>query len=101
MPDDIAIVGYDDIEYAAAAAVPLSSVAQPRHELGRTAARLLLDEAEQGASTSTSRWCSRRSSSLGPPPPPSPEPDAADRSASGASLDGHRLTSVSASFYAH
>jgi LacI family transcriptional regulator len=48
VPDDMAIVGYDDIEYAAAAAVPLSSVAQPRHELGRTAARLLLDEAERG-----------------------------------------------------
>jgi LacI family transcriptional regulator len=45
----MAIVGYDDIEYAAAAAVPLSSVAQPRHELGRTAARLLLDEAERGS----------------------------------------------------
>jgi len=49
VPDDMAIVGYDDIEYAAAAAVPLSSVAQPRHELGRTAARLLLDEAERGS----------------------------------------------------
>jgi len=44
VPDDIAIVGYDDIEFAAAAAVPLSSVRQPRQELGRTAAQLLLDE---------------------------------------------------------
>ena len=49
VPDDIAIIGYDDIEYAAAAAVPLSSVAQPRHELGQAAARLLIEEAEQGA----------------------------------------------------
>jgi LacI family transcriptional regulator len=49
VPDDVAIVGYDDIDYAAAAAVPLTSVAQPRHELGRTAARLLLDEAEHGS----------------------------------------------------
>ncbi|MET0661937.1 MAG: LacI family DNA-binding transcriptional regulator [Ilumatobacteraceae bacterium] len=48
VPDDIAIIGYDDIEYAAAAAVPLSSVAQPRHELGQAAARLLIEEAEQG-----------------------------------------------------
>ena len=49
VPDDMAIVGYDDIEYAAAAAVPLSSVAQPRQELGRAAAQLLLDEAERGS----------------------------------------------------
>jgi LacI family transcriptional regulator len=42
VPGDIAIVGYDDIVYAGAAAVPLSSVRQPRHLLGRTAAELLL-----------------------------------------------------------
>lgn len=41
VPADIAIVGYDDIEFAAAAAVPLSSVRQPREELGRAGARLL------------------------------------------------------------
>ncbi|WP_326554538.1 LacI family DNA-binding transcriptional regulator [Micromonospora sp. NBC_01813] len=45
VPDDIALVGYDDIEFAAAAAVPLSSVRQPRQRLGHTAATLLLDEA--------------------------------------------------------
>ncbi len=45
VPDDIAIVGYDDVEFAAAAAVPLSSIRQPRQELGRTAAQLLLGEA--------------------------------------------------------
>ncbi|MFT4287848.1 LacI family DNA-binding transcriptional regulator [Nocardioides sp.] len=45
VPDDLAIVGYDDIEFAAAAAVPLTSVRQPRSELGRTAAELVLDEA--------------------------------------------------------
>jgi LacI family transcriptional regulator len=45
VPDDIAIVGYDDIEFAAAAAVPLSSVRQPRRQIGRTAAQLLVEEA--------------------------------------------------------
>jgi len=48
VPDDVAIVGYDDIEYAAAAAVPLTSVAQPRELLGRTAAELLFDEINDG-----------------------------------------------------
>jgi LacI family transcriptional regulator len=51
VPGDLAIVGYDDIEFAAAAAVPLTSVRQPREELGRTAARLLLSEASDPAHT--------------------------------------------------
>jgi LacI family transcriptional regulator len=45
VPDDLAVVGYDDIEFAEAAAVPLTSVRQPRELLGRTATRLLLAEA--------------------------------------------------------
>ena len=44
VPEDVAIVGYDDIEFAAAAAVPLSSVRQPRAELGRRGAELLFEE---------------------------------------------------------
>lgn len=44
VPDDIAIVGYDDIDFAAAAAVPLTSVRQPRIEMGRTAAELVIGE---------------------------------------------------------
>lgn len=44
VPDDIAIIGYDDIAFAEAAAVPLSSVRQPRHALGRRAAELLFQE---------------------------------------------------------
>jgi LacI family transcriptional regulator len=46
VPDDMAIIGYDDITFAAAAAVPLSSIRQPRSELGRRAAELLLAEIE-------------------------------------------------------
>ncbi|HEX8007302.1 MAG TPA: LacI family DNA-binding transcriptional regulator [Trebonia sp.] len=49
VPEDIAIVGYDDIDFAAAAAVPLTSVRQPRQQLGRNAARLLLEEAAADA----------------------------------------------------
>lgn len=44
VPEDLAIVGYDDIAFAAGAAVPLTSVRQPRQTLGRTAAELLIDE---------------------------------------------------------
>ncbi|MFD0205665.1 MULTISPECIES: LacI family DNA-binding transcriptional regulator [Saccharothrix] len=44
VPEDIAIVGYDDIDFAAAAAVPLTSVRQPRQLIGRTAAELVIAE---------------------------------------------------------
>jgi DNA-binding LacI/PurR family transcriptional regulator len=47
VPDDVAIVGYDDIDFTAAA-VPLSSVRQPREELGRAATKLLLEELGEG-----------------------------------------------------
>jgi LacI family transcriptional regulator len=45
VPGDLAIVGYDDIDFAAAAAVPLTSVRQPRAQLGQAAMELLLEEA--------------------------------------------------------
>lgn len=43
--EDMSIVGYDDIDFAAVVGSPLASVRQPRQQLGRTAARILLDEA--------------------------------------------------------
>ena len=61
VPEDISIIGYDDIDFAAAAAVPLTSVRQPRHQIGRTAARLLLDEAAGDRPTSTARSSSSQS----------------------------------------
>ena len=57
VPDDIAIVGYDDIAFASAAAVPLTSVRQPRNLLGRHAAELLLDETSNPWHRHTT-WCS-------------------------------------------
>jgi LacI family transcriptional regulator len=48
VPRDVAIVGYDDIEFATAAAIPLTSVRQPRDRLGRTATELLIAEATEG-----------------------------------------------------
>jgi LacI family transcriptional regulator len=44
VPGDLAIVGYDDIDFAAAAAVPLTSVRQPSAQLGQAAAELLIEE---------------------------------------------------------
>ncbi|MGA7147304.1 MAG: substrate-binding domain-containing protein, partial [Microbacterium sp.] len=35
-------IGYDDIEFASVAAVPLTSVRQPAREMGRRAGELLL-----------------------------------------------------------
>ena len=45
VPHDIAIIGFDDIPFAAAAAVPLSSIRQPSRMIGRTALRIVLEEA--------------------------------------------------------
>jgi LacI family transcriptional regulator len=44
VPGDLAIVGYDDIEFAAAATVPLTSIHQPSAQLGQAAAELLIEE---------------------------------------------------------
>jgi LacI family transcriptional regulator len=48
VPEDVALVGYDDIDFAAAAAVPLTSVRQPAYRIGRTAAELLIEETDEG-----------------------------------------------------
>ncbi len=43
VPGDLALVGYDDIAFAAATVVPLTSVRQPAELLGATAVRLLAE----------------------------------------------------------
>jgi LacI family transcriptional regulator len=49
VPDDISIVGFDDLSWSQAATVPLTTVRQPREELGRRAVRMLLDEIDRGS----------------------------------------------------
>jgi LacI family transcriptional regulator len=44
VPEDIAIVGYDDIALARSAHVPLTSVRQPREEMGAAAVRIIEEE---------------------------------------------------------
>ncbi len=46
VPEELAVVGYDDIGFAATATVPLTSVRQPREMLGHTAVELLLAQVE-------------------------------------------------------
>jgi len=43
IPDDLALVGHDNVAYTDYFGVPLTTVEQPRHEIGVTAATLLLD----------------------------------------------------------
>ncbi|WP_394554105.1 LacI family DNA-binding transcriptional regulator [Agromyces sp. MMS24-JH15] len=45
VPEDVALIGYDDIDFASAAVVPLSSIRQPAALIGYTAVDLLLREA--------------------------------------------------------
>jgi len=50
IPKDIALVGYDDVEFASVLSTPLTSIRQPKYELGRVAAELLIDEANHPTS---------------------------------------------------
>ncbi|WP_415080176.1 LacI family DNA-binding transcriptional regulator [Microbacterium sp.] len=47
IPDDIAIVGYDDIDYAAIAGIPLTSVRQPAPAIGATAVDILMSHTSE------------------------------------------------------
>jgi LacI family transcriptional regulator len=49
VPDDIALIGYDDIDFAGSTTVPLSSVRQPAHLLGYTAVDLLTRQIDGGS----------------------------------------------------
>lgn len=44
IPKDIALIGYDDIEFASTAIVPLSSISQSAELIGSTAVELLLQQ---------------------------------------------------------
>lgn len=44
IPKEIALIGYDDIDFAESAVVPLSSIRQPARLIGSTGVELLIDE---------------------------------------------------------
>lgn len=47
VPEDIAIVGYDDVEWAQLSSPPLTTVRQPRRLLGETAVRMIMELSRQ------------------------------------------------------
>ncbi|MFD1146815.1 LacI family DNA-binding transcriptional regulator [Saccharothrix hoggarensis] len=72
VPGDLSVVGFDDLDFAEWTAPPLTTVRQPLHEMGATAARMLLRavNGEQVASSHvelTTELVVREST--GPPPP--------------------------------
>jgi LacI family transcriptional regulator len=54
IPEDISIVGFDDVPFAALANPPLTTVGQPIRELGEQAADLLLTVVEHGVGNAQS-----------------------------------------------
>ena len=50
VPEDIAIVGYDDVPHASQAAVTLTTIRQPAYEMGRAAGQQLLEQIERPGS---------------------------------------------------
>ncbi|PWT73148.1 MAG: LacI family transcriptional regulator [Chloroflexi bacterium] len=50
VPQDVALLGYDDVEISSMLAVPLTTIRQPKYDLGFAATDLLLDEIVNKAS---------------------------------------------------
>lgn len=48
VPEQMSVIGYDDMQFAAELSPPLTTVRQPRYELGRAAAELVLAESDEG-----------------------------------------------------
>ncbi len=75
IPDDLALVGFDDVEFAATCEPPLTTVAQPAFQLGVEAARLLMrrlagDQGRPQRLRLPSNLIVRRSSQRTPRDPP-------------------------------
>ncbi len=50
VPRDVSVIGYDDIDFAASAQIPLTSIRQPKYQLGHAATELLIGECEDPSS---------------------------------------------------
>ena len=57
VPEDVALVGYDDIEFAPFVDPPLTTVAQLAYEIGQMGAQILLEKIRRSGEE---EWKSRR-----------------------------------------
>jgi DNA-binding LacI/PurR family transcriptional regulator len=48
IPEDVSVIGYDDINFAGLVRVPLTTIHQPKFKMGELAARQLIDQIERG-----------------------------------------------------
>jgi len=53
IPQKMAVIGFDDCDFASLLKVPLTAVRQPAGELGRQAARLLFQQIHDGNASSS------------------------------------------------
>ena len=50
VPGDVSVIGFDGIEFSEVVTPTLTTICQPRYELGRVGARLLLERLRDGTS---------------------------------------------------
>ncbi len=55
VPQDISVMGFDDIEFSKYCEPPLTTISQPRYEIGRQSMQMLLDQLHGNAIQSGSR----------------------------------------------
>jgi LacI family transcriptional regulator len=55
VPGDVAVIGYDDMSFASSRLIELTTIRQPRHEMGAEAARLLVKRIQDPDAPPTER----------------------------------------------
>ena len=60
VPGDVAVIGYDDMSFASSRLIGLTTIHQPRHEMGAEAARLLINRIQHPDSPPCERILAHR-----------------------------------------
>lgn len=55
VPDDIAVAGFDDLKFSASLEIPLTTAAQPFRDIGKRAAKILLNKIEDAKHMDTEK----------------------------------------------